>query len=451
MKNQEERKFNLIVLLKRCLLRWRLILTVALICGLLGGVSNYLNQREYINSFNADNIENESETITSESISSNISDMLSNAIENHSFHIANSKMKELDSGGYTAIGQITGNVDLELKETFAEDNPKTEEFADDIYKELFAIIDAKTSFDELKKNLDITDSYSLRELISVLPFPNGIMIHAVYPDAAGAEKIVRYFMDEISKSPECISLITNQAQVKATYIGAEPLSFETYNNWVIDNIEDMNNLLNMQTNSENISKNIGQYLVHDKPQKESGISLKEVIKNTILYAILGCFISIFIISARLVYSGTVIDSSELDTMYGIKTIVRIQKEEKSKNKIDKAVKKLIHSSCCDSLDNQLLLLIDDLNYNDKDHKSIAVITDSTDETIIQRLSKLDLVNEYCLVTEMGKNLEGRNIISTCRYALIISEIEKTKIQDVDDLVNYLNKRSIDILGCIQLD
>lgn len=440
-------------LLSRVLVRWRTILICSLVFALLGCVRSYINQTKAIQAKQqeySDVVVSEEDLETARNFRNYMSESLSDAIDDKTEYMTNSILSRLSDECYIATGivyvQTDGTVSLHnynytlAAEGADEDaitladarNMKTSS----IQSALKLIIYNGIDYSVLLSDLDISDLKYLKELLELKQDADNLIIKAYYPDQNGAEKIVRYILEQLAVKQTELHDLYGDFGCGSMYIGSKTIKNPFYK-WTYSNITELNSIVTAQTTLNNIGGSVSgmSNILEAGSSKSLSLSVKTMIKQGLIFGVLGCAVSSALIALYLILGNRVLSAQEIDERYQVNTLAESGKGKKGRGTAvgNDDIDKVCAAAVCE---------LDGLE--DVPHKVLLVGDVEADKllAICESLKKCDQKREYSVFDgQFADDMKNS-------AAVLVSEIEKSKVANTDVLVRRLRIRKIPLTGSI---
>lgn len=441
-------------LLSRVLLRWRIILICGLVFALLGCVRSYMSQKKSIEAKQqaySDVVIPEEKLETARNFKSSMSDALSDAIDDKTEYMTDSVLRQLSDECYLATAivyvQTDGTVSLNNYSYTLNpesNNPDTVVLANarnfktaSVESALEQIVYNGIDYSGLTADLGISDQMYLKELLEINTDAGNLVIGVYYPEQTGAKKIIDFILDNLSQKQEDLHAVYGDFGYSSLYVGTGSVRNPFYK-WTYGNMTELNNIVTAQTTLNNISGSVSgmSNTLKADSSKNASMSLKTLVKQSLVFGVLGCAVSSALIALYLILSNRVLSAQEIDERYQTNTLAESRKGKKGRR----------NASGDDDMTKICADAVQELDAMNADVHKVLLVGDVDPQklsSICENLKKYDQKREYAVFdSQFSADPDAEYT------AVLVSELEKTNVANTDELVRRLKLRKIPLTGSI---
>ncbi len=480
--NRNPRIVDVKALMKCVLEMWKGILLLAVVAALLlGGMKGFKTYK----SMKAPAQESTSEGTTSgdvaeadeQAITTPAQELsvVNKAIENRNEYIANSIKMQIDP---YHEGRATVDVIVEVENTETEEEPASEVEISETTTETsgskslivfsnrsrrennilgyyMKAADSRIDFTALADEMGTKPVY-LEELVTIPAGSigsNKATIQVIYPDEAGAQRILEYVIEQLSAA---------SVQAQTEY---EAHTVKFVNRSVSTEVDkELYPYVNSRLNEVN-----GLYSGLDQLKGSIGTGagstsdvqtgMKDVAKAFVKYAIAGfvgaTFGLAFLYAVILLLMGTVLSGRELNTQYSLCRIACIPSKRRTKAKgLDKLIASIdggYYSN--DSIPESYMVANTAVTKMAAAGSRIALISDLPEEYLGQVAERLQKLNgrrriEYVAISCEEETAENINAFSACDAAVLVAARKKSTYRKTEDILEMARRYEKAVIGSI---
>lgn len=300
-----------------------------------------------------------------------------------------------------------------------------------------------------------TEVEYLKELIRITPDEWGQMlsVSVCYKDKKGAEKILNKILDEVKDQQSNFSS-----------------KFGTHNLYIMNQISDTVTDLDLANRQKSANDNITalQSTLKEKekaleelkePVEVSALSSSTAIKSGIKYAVLGgvlgAFITIFCICVAFLMSGKVASAKDIKQRYGVKVLATFPAEEKRRafSGIDRWLDKLEGKK--DNLVEETryeLAAANLRNYAGDAKKLMIVGTVPTEilNTVSMKLGSLCSEKSFSIGANLNENADTVNKLPECDAVILVEQSGVSRYGEIEKEIEAVQNVKKEIAGVIVL-
>lgn len=455
---QEDMEIDLINLLFYMLRRWRMFLLAAL-CGalILGGYKAVSAMRVRLDAAAVEEaqkqyeLDKEAYEKTKTGYERDI-ETLTASLDARTQYIENSVFMKINP-----FDQWNARVDVLIKVPDANTGLEDRAFDEtDSYVKLYAQgINKLADMEKLSRELGIEKNY-LDELIDIDADYNSNTI-SISVTGASAE-----FVDRILD--ELINQINKQKQEIDSKVGTHSVEFlnRTTNQSMNQGLADRQKSENDSITSLQNSLTDKEKALHDieEPSLPEGISGKEMLKNSIKFAIIGLVLGIFVVGGincgYYILRGRLHESDEISTVFGINVLGVFPKTLSSKRAfsgIDRWLLKLENGN--ERSDEEVALriaLAAERKLDDTDKVLLTGNVKKSELDKVQNLLSANLPKLQILVGEdMTENVETvRQLKTGINKVILVEQREYSAMNKIKEEISTIDEQGVEIVGGIVL-
>jgi len=464
-----EREINIISLFKNVLKKWRRILVIALAFSALLSLyklSTIIKRTkpsvlvEEVNDENYINIEEEQKKIES-------------VIYNKNLYFENSIISKMDPTRVaTAIVTISITTDDMKKDSndlgLMSQNLDSGELGSEIAMGT-SVRDANRILNFYLRNFEYgmewgslteeldTEAPYLNELISILTVHEELVtadLRIHYLDEAGALKMANQVQKVLQDIHAEAVEIYGPHILEFTNQLVETQAESRYSTWTNDRLVEINNL---STQSNNFANNMKAFSKNEQPVNASK---KEIVKDTVKYAVLGFaagfLISAFVYACLMILRGQVLSAREFNEQFGLTKIAAIPEEHNSLRGIDARIEGIgenYYSST--DIKESWRIANENILYKIGEGKTITVVSDmdsSELESVVNSLNEAkksdDKQLEYCALVGLNERLSALSKLEESDGVVVVAKTMHSSYNRINELMEVIKSYNKEVIGSI---
>ena len=440
-----EREIDILALIKRLLKRWKRLLLVFICCALIGGLLGYRKEKAAIKAASEQVVEVEAiEGYEVEGSVESLRNLLNDVLAEKLNYINDYELSKImardtykgavvyyidtqeDSSNYVGIEDESNEDNVIVK------NIKVEEVAYYLKK----IEDFEFDYKDIAKDLGLENDKYVQELVSIFTMNNHIVIQTVFADEEGALKLLDYVKKRIEQGLKEAEDIYGEFDYKLIYEGTD-YKYSVDSKWLTTKTTEIESIVkaldNLEKNEPTINKAINAVSTADNSsdQIKTTVSKKTILKNAIMYGIVGAMAYALLLALYLIVKGKVLSENEISSAYGLNLLGSLNKGD---------------------IDNQYSLVRGEIKTLKPTLQNIAVIGDVKESELNEVLEGLKKNAEanYKVVTNLFEDNDARNELGKCDGAIMVTKIEESTHPNVVELLKLAKDRNVDLIGYINL-
>ncbi len=472
-----ERGISISGLLRRILIRWKVILLIAVICALIGCAMKVVDVRgENINAEtgtpeNAATAEIEQDPLAEDERYDALLESISNAIDTKLEYLDNSVLAVLNSSkSYMAKATLfvndhyvsNGYYDLQTVSS-PEELQNALYIAPDVLTAMQSVISYSIDYQPLVDRLGLPDVSYAVELFGTSTSVNTLTITTRYTDPETAQEIMDYILEQLESRCDELKEIFGDFELITVYDGVRP---EMRNNsWWNDQAAAINNLLVTRNNL--IKNRPALILPEDSGLGEAAgdvahpsrhVSVKSLIKAAILYGAVGLVAAMVFLAILLLIPGKVLSASDLAENYQLRSLASLPQTSLRGRALKGLSYKIANlgSRTDETLTEKdyFALAASDIGAAAEGAGKIALIGDAPKahlEGVKDALTEIDAgAREYVALPFALQSAESRKSLTDCDGIVLVGEIEYSRYKNLDRLLQIAADRKKEVLGAIVL-
>ena len=450
-------EINLLSLFRRIILRWRLIVLIAVIFGLIGGVLEYKNQLSRIESQKKE-IEEMASIISNnpeEEIDTKyLTIMLENAIRDQYRYITHSQFYTLKKEGYCASALVYINSGENSENDLSSEgktilNGKTGSIQSALTRCVYNDID----YSPMLAELDVPGEAYLKEFIVVENEANNFIVSVYNTDQSKAESLLNYILEHLFDRKE--ELLNTFGDFRCSTIKNNTCEIANYEpKWLTERVNELNSLITTKNNYDQNKKVIKPTasLTEDSYDNLT-VSKKSIVKNMVVMAAIGTCIITLLIGVLLIFNNTILDGSDFINSYMLNSLAVLPITRMKGKTLKKADIKIANFgrevSGKESVSPMIMEEINKLNPGE----TICILTNDDlqcAEEIKKSIEKFDSLREYISISKVLDNVDSMQMLNRCQGAIVLVESECITNKKLIQILNLLNNKGISLIGAIAM-
>ena len=460
------RQLNVVSLLVRTLLRWKQLLIITIVCGLLGCVYGYIKENNTVKE--ATSKETAAETATESNAPDFYESMLASydqLIAQRYNYLGKTKLKDMDpyqqpqatavlyvkdnDSGAAILTERTDTTEASKNNTADNDNQMitVSEKSEAVLTALKSFTDNGIDYSGLSKSFELEESY-----ISELVFSdvkNGVLvIRAIQDDENKADELLDHVLKAVNGKYQELVAEAGFADMELVILDRSTAvrTLKEQTAWMTTFTNELDGLIRARATF--VSDYSSQKSVAEATVKSS-ISKKAVVKKGIQFALLGAFLGLVAILLELILGGKVLSAKELNESFETRNICVLNPKAKGIQKKILSIESENRSTLSDEVRLELAAsLIAQLAGNGK---TVAVIGDAPDEQIKSVAESLNanLTDNECLgLSSVNESVEERKKLANADYVILAAKPEKSRYSALEDLLVLSADYKKPVLGTI---
>ncbi len=454
---EKQREINVKSLLIRGLLRWRIFLLAILVFCLLGGGYKYYSLKKAIQpATNEPAVElSEEEQKELEYYEKLVLD-LDRTVKERKEYLNTTGVMDMDAlhTGMSTSTLVVRNINY----TSELNNNGGIEYSDRFdlnYSVILRLLSnfVKTGIDwtELKDQLGIYEDSLFNEMVIIGLDRNIATLQTTFKDTNTSEIIMNYVLNQINT--KFVQTLSEEGfkGYELKQVGSVTSSYVIFGNnlsWLTSRLNEITNLEKEKTDAENSLKKLHNK-IDQEPYVAGSVNMKTVIKTGVKAGVLGFCGSIALVLVYLIYSGKVLSSKEMNEVFDLNNLGVIP--EKKTSKIDQLVVKMEKENR-GSLPAEVRyeLIAYNIKAVSEKYATIALLGDVSGDvlrSVKENLESAKLEKRIVTIENTGVLSERRNL-SEADAAIIVASVEKSRYDEIGDLLSVTQMMYIPVLGSV---
>lgn len=473
-KIKKDRSIGLKSMCLRILLRWKIIIAVVLVGGVLAMGQNYLEQREQVKvaahtdrhkdntggsysnfySKQKDNIKSalmDRYTYLNETLVQDINPYDASSAE-ITFYIGGAKNESSSSG--SVVSEEKSDDNSEVKEDAEVVVVSNDAGVNTYLTGLKNFLNYGIDWSSLKKEFHVEKDIYLNELVENKISGNTMTVTTYYKNVKGAEKIRDCIKQQITEKFNVIRKETGLKRYSLIVLDEQSDRVIKADNftWLKDRLLEIKDLVD-------VSENMGSYsdqasLVADSVGIHN-VSKSVVVKSSVKGGAVGLVIILLVLFCYLLLSGKVLSAKDFNGYYETENLYILPRRYRGKylRGINRAVAKLVSEDKSTLPENERIKLVAEMISDLSEAKQVSVISDIKSENLLKVTEKL---NEFATdisfyeLFDVQNSLIERKKLAESDAVIIVAEIEKSRYSAMNQVFDLVNLYKIPVLGTITI-
>lgn len=439
------------------LLKWRIILLVAVLCFAAGTVKKY---RSGSSEVQADQTQSETETKTGdlsidEANTQEIA-LIDKAIQEKRVYLYNSPAKNIDPNNagkaqityyfHSADDLYTINEDTS-QDNSAKDLTNTSGSIADSFK---IYLESSLDWSSIAQQYNVEPAGLMADLLNVKASGNSLNVKVTYSNENDAETILKFVTDtldsEISSMQEKDTGITVQKSEVVVSTGAD----SDYTDWTSNKIGELNDLMMRRTNLISYQTAFSS----TNGSTAAQITWKDAAKTGVKYGLLGLVLMIVVIAAYYALSDKVTSADEVTNNFNLSKLAVLTRKKKNNHNyrgLDKAILNINSDNRSDISDAERIQLLMDSISESQNNVENLVIVGNFSNAYSNNLKKLFSDAGFNTVKVCGhidENIEERQILKKADSVLLGVKIGDSSLNKVNSVMDIVNEYHKNVIGTI---
>ena len=385
-----EREIDILALIKRLLKRWKILLLVLICCALIGGLLGYRKEKAAIKEASEQVIEVETaEGYEIEGSVESLRNLLNDVLAEKLNFINDYELSKIMARD-TYKGAIVYYIDTQedssnyvgIEDVSDEDgdeviNKKTEE----VVYYLKQLEDFEFDYKDIAKDLGLENDKYVQELVTIFSENSHVVIHTVFSDEEGAAKLLDYVKKRIEQGLKEAQSIYGGFEYKLVYEGTDYV-YSVDSKWLTTKTAEIESIVkaldNLEKNEPTINNVISTVSTADNfsDQIKTTVSKKTIIKNAVMYGIVGAMAYALLLALYLIVKGKVLSENEISSAYGLNLLGSLNKGDI--DKVSSALSKIMEED----------LTVKNVNDAENRQSLIYAIGDQAIEIVASKLANV---------------------------------------------------------------
>ena len=461
MNAEYDERISLEGLFSRILVRWKLIILFAIICGLVGMGLYYLSYKKALKEYKPEAGVN---TGTVDGIDGfeDYDELLNNIdkeIESKLAYLKDSVLAKVNSSDafvarvnyYITVEEENIDISAEIPAEYFE---IIQNKVKNIISSIRIAITTSIDMDTISKEMGIKEGH-IYELIGTSTNDYNVLnISARYMDREGAEKILQYIIDNMGIQLD--ELKQAYGDFKLIMVSKDVRTELRNNMWWNEKADEINKLMTTRTNLLKNKTNL-EAEAETAPTKPK-LSKKKMLLQGIVYGAAGAVLCAVVLAAYLLLSGKLLAPSEVNGELGLKELAYFPQTHLGKKKIKGLTYRFANAgrglSKDMSYDDYYLIALSELGDNDGKSQKIGLLGDVSRD-VLENLGKAleekdEKGNEFIALPALSENVSSRKALNECDSVILVNMIEKSRVKNIRKLMEIVDGREIEVKGSITL-
>ncbi len=439
------------------LLKWRIILLVAVLCFAAGTVKKYRSD-----SSSQDTAQPQAETETDTGDLS-IDDantqeiaLIDKAIQEKRVYLYNSPARNIDpnNAGKAQITYYFHTVNdlYTINEETSDDNTDKDltNTSGSIADSLKIYLDSSLNWSSIAQQYDVSPAGLMADLLNVKASGNALNVKVTYTNEKDAETILQFVTDaldnEISFMQEKNPDITVQKSEAVTSTGSD----SDYTDWALNRFGELNDLMMRRTNLISYQTAFSS----TNGSTSTAASWKDAAKSGVKYGLAGLLIMIVLLAAYYALSDKVTSADEVVNNFNLNKLTVLTRKKKNNHLykgLDRAILNISADNRSDISDiERIQLFMDSVKENQGDSANVLVLGNFS-SAYGNELKKLFSEAGFANVNVCGhidESIDERQKLKNADAVVLAVKIGDSSMNRINSILNTVNEYHKNVIGTI---
>lgn len=457
--NKKNRMVDIKALITRILYFWRLILLFTLVFALLGAGRSYVKQKgELAQAQTKQENEKKEDGENSESVDLSFSEelkMIDQQLAYRQDFVRNAPLMRVNpfkANLVTVRYKVQKENSDEESETVVSEatTDDTQNIEDEVTELLSMVYDRYVDWEKVGKDIGEEYYYYIKDCVDITKAGDIYRISVVYDDEKDANVIMDHIEEAISKG---LTEYENITGLSFTRLGRDSMNSISYDRMMFaaNRTEQLNRLMTARNELINKADIVNKNGVRASSGNiKLSISKKDLLKSSIKFGIIGAALSLLYAAAKTLLGNKVLSAQELYDNYELNPLYSDPIVSKKNDKIDQFISKLLNGKTNGDSEEMMKMCAMEIEQTSNESEIVLTGDLSKEElnSLLSQLSTLCKDKNFVSCADPINNSSDREILNNAKETIIFAKQEKSSYSTLDNVIQLLKNRDINILGSI---